>query len=179
MPRSDPLAAYNAKRDFKLTAEPAGKREASATGNRPSTSSGGTFIVQKHDATRLHWDLRLEVDGVLKSWAVMGTIEFHGWGSRAGDVEQPDRLVIDLDPDEGLDFGDVKSAARDIHDRLEDLTARAREGAPVAAPIAWSELAGFANAHPWSIGDGAMLLRRAKGKALAGWGFAAQRLPDF
>ena len=62
MPRSDPLAAYNAKRDFELTAEPAGKREASETGNR--------FIVQKHDATRLHWDLRLEIDGVLKSWAV-------------------------------------------------------------------------------------------------------------
>ena len=59
MPRSDPLAAYNAKRDFKLTAEPAGKQEASATGNR--------FTVQKHEATRLHWDFRIEVDGVLKS----------------------------------------------------------------------------------------------------------------
>ena len=62
MARSDPLADYNAKRDFKRTAEPAGKRAASAGGNH--------FIVQKHDATRLHWDLRLEVDGVLKSWAV-------------------------------------------------------------------------------------------------------------
>ncbi|MFM5916546.1 MAG: DNA ligase D [Novosphingobium sp.] len=56
------LATYNAKRDFKLTAEPAGKIEHSAGGNR--------FIVQKHDATRLHWDFRLEADGVLKSWAV-------------------------------------------------------------------------------------------------------------
>ncbi|MBC7493062.1 MAG: DNA ligase D [Novosphingobium sp.] len=59
---SDPLAAYNAKRDFARTGEPAGKHVAGATGNR--------FIVQKHDATRLHWDLRLEADGVLKSWAV-------------------------------------------------------------------------------------------------------------
>ena len=56
------LSTYNAKRDFKLTAEPAGKVEHSAGGNR--------FIVQKHDATRLHWDLRIEADGVLKSWAV-------------------------------------------------------------------------------------------------------------
>ena len=56
------LSTYNAKRDFKLTAEPAGKIEHSKTGNR--------FIVQKHDATRLHWDFRLEADGVLKSWAV-------------------------------------------------------------------------------------------------------------
>jgi bifunctional non-homologous end joining protein LigD len=51
----------------------------------------------------------------------MGTIEFHGWGSRIENVEAPDRMVFDLDPDEGLDFGDVKSAARDIHDKLSDL----------------------------------------------------------
>ena len=62
MSRADPLAEYNRKRDFKKTAEPAGKRASSEGGNR--------FIVQKHDATRLHWDLRLEADGVLKSWAV-------------------------------------------------------------------------------------------------------------
>ena len=58
----DPLATYNANRDFKKTAEPAGKRAKSDTGN--------LFIVQKHAATRLHWDFRIEVDGVLKSWAV-------------------------------------------------------------------------------------------------------------
>ena len=57
----DPLDKYNAKRDFAKTAEPAGQ-VAKGAGNR--------FIVQKHDATRLHWDFRLEVDGVLKSWAV-------------------------------------------------------------------------------------------------------------
>jgi len=51
----------------------------------------------------------------------MGTIEFHGWGARAGDVEHPDRLVIDLDPDEGLDFTDVKRAAVTIRDHLADL----------------------------------------------------------
>ena len=60
--RADPLAAYNAKRDFARTAEPEGKVA--------KQSDGNTFMVQKHAATRLHWDLRLEVDGVLKSWAV-------------------------------------------------------------------------------------------------------------
>ncbi|WP_136162577.1 DNA ligase D [Sphingomonas flavalba] len=58
----DPLARYNARRDFAKTAEPAGRRARSA--------GGDLFVVQKHDATRLHWDFRLEVDGVLKSWAV-------------------------------------------------------------------------------------------------------------
>jgi bifunctional non-homologous end joining protein LigD len=51
----------------------------------------------------------------------MGTIEFHGWGARSDDVEAPDRMVFDLDPDEGLDFDDVKQAARDIRARLSDL----------------------------------------------------------
>ncbi|MBT2135041.1 DNA ligase D [Croceibacterium sp. LX-88] len=62
MSRRDPLAEYNRKRDFAKTAEPAGKRASGEGGNR--------FIVQKHEATRLHWDFRLEADGVLKSWAV-------------------------------------------------------------------------------------------------------------
>jgi len=56
-----PLAAYNAKRDFRQTAEPRGKRAGGA---------GNSFVVQKHAASRLHYDFRLELDGVLKSWAV-------------------------------------------------------------------------------------------------------------
>ena len=57
------LAAYRKKRDFGLTAEPSGNVKI-ATGPRRR------FVIQKHDATRLHYDLRLEFDGVFKSWAV-------------------------------------------------------------------------------------------------------------
>lgn len=186
----------------------------------------------------------------------MGTIEFHGWGARSTEVEAPDRMVFDLDPDEGLDFGDVKQAAKDIRKKLADLgltsfamlsggkgvhvvvpltpgrswdkhkdfskrfaealsmaeperfvatmskakrkgkifidylrnqrgstavvpySARARAGAPVAVPISWKELDDFANAQPFSISDAKVLHKRAESKALAGWGFAEQRLPD-
>ena len=59
--KPDPLATYNAKRDFAQTAEPAGAL---------AMANGNIFMVQKHDATRLHWDFRLELDGTLKSWAV-------------------------------------------------------------------------------------------------------------
>ncbi|MEW9855282.1 DNA ligase D [Novosphingobium sp. M1R2S20] len=186
----------------------------------------------------------------------MGTIEFHGWGARADAVEKPDRIIIDLDPDEGLDFADVKQAAKDIRTRLAELglttfamlsggkgvhviapltpghdwathkdfarrfaealalaepdrflatmskakrkgkifidwlrnqrgatavvpySARARAGAPVAAPVAWNELDQFDRASVFTIADGAKLLTRSRSKALAGWGFAEQSLPD-
>jgi bifunctional non-homologous end joining protein LigD len=62
MTEPDPLARYWAKRNFAITAEPRGERGVS--GPAPS------FVVQKHAATRLHYDLRLEIDGVLVSWAV-------------------------------------------------------------------------------------------------------------
>src|SRR5438034_7881620 len=61
---SDPLTTYRAKRSLDRTPEP---------GARPATaapSAGGLFVVHMHAARRLHWDLRLEMDGVLTSWAV-------------------------------------------------------------------------------------------------------------
>jgi bifunctional non-homologous end joining protein LigD len=55
------LDAYRKKRDFSKTPEPAPKA---------GKAKGQAFVIQKHDATRLHYDLRLELDGVMKSWAV-------------------------------------------------------------------------------------------------------------
>jgi bifunctional non-homologous end joining protein LigD len=59
-----PLEEYKRKRDFGKTAEPAGGPVTSAS------SRSGRFVVQRHRATRLHYDFRLEIDGVLVSWAV-------------------------------------------------------------------------------------------------------------
>src|SRR5262245_47011298 len=55
------LERYKKKRDFKKTTEPEGK---------PGKADGNGFVIQKHAARRLHYDFRLELDGVLKSWAV-------------------------------------------------------------------------------------------------------------
>ena len=62
MRRKDKLALYRKKRDFSITPEPSGEGRASAGGHR--------YVIQMHAARRLHYDLRLEVNGVYKSWAV-------------------------------------------------------------------------------------------------------------
>ncbi|MGV9104136.1 MAG: DNA polymerase ligase N-terminal domain-containing protein, partial [Candidatus Thorarchaeota archaeon] len=62
MDEEDPLAEYRSKRDFSKTPEPEGGRSGSL--EKP------IFVIQKHDASNLHYDFRLEIEGVLKSWAV-------------------------------------------------------------------------------------------------------------
>ena len=186
----------------------------------------------------------------------MGTIEFHGWMSRTDALERPDRMIFDLDPDEGLGWKEVKRAAADIRARLADLglvsfamlsggkgvhvivpltpghdwathkdfarrfaealaiaepgrftatmskakrsgrifidwlrnqrgatavvpySARARTGAPVAAPVEWEELAVLNGATGFTITDAVELIDRASRPALLGWGWAEQSLPD-
>ncbi|MEO5589865.1 MAG: non-homologous end-joining DNA ligase, partial [Gemmatimonadaceae bacterium] len=62
-PAGEDLAEYRKKRDFSKTSEPSG-------GSRTSDSANLRFVIQKHRASHLHFDLRLELDGVMKSWAV-------------------------------------------------------------------------------------------------------------
>lgn len=59
---NDRLRTYRSKRNFRSTREP--------SGSSASRKGGRQFVIQKHDASRLHYDFRLEVDGVLVSWAV-------------------------------------------------------------------------------------------------------------
>ena len=247
------------------------------TGGRPITlircpqGRGKHCFFQKHDSGTMgdhvkHIPIKekdgevadyLYVDDVrgLLACVQMGTIEFHGWGSRVAKVEYPDRLVFDLDPDVGLDFAAVRSAAVRLRELLADLglksfplltggkgihvvvpldakvkwdkvksfaerfsravaeaeperftanirkaqrkgrifldwlrnqrgatavlpySARAREGAPVAAPIAWEELDDYDGGNAFSIRDADTLIARASSKMLAGWGQAKQSLP--
>jgi len=83
------LRDYKAKRNFRQTAEPAGGTPHS--GKR----AGNMFVVQKHDATRLHYDFRLEMDGVLKSWAVP-----KGFPTKRGDR----RLAVQVE-DHPIEYG--------------------------------------------------------------------------
>ena len=233
---------------------------------------GRQCFFQKHDAgsfgDRVHQVPIREKDGSTEDYLYvdsgdglvacvqMGTIEFHGWGSQVADVERPDRMVFDLDPDEGLDFAATKKAAEHLKTQLAELglasfpllsggkgvhvvvpltpqaewpavkdfadrfaralaqaeperftatmakakrkgrifidwlrnqrgataimpyAARARAGAPVAAPVSWSELRDIDTAARWRVTDRGELLARAGSRALCGWGVADQQLPD-
>ena len=91
----DKLASYQAKRDFTQTAEPRGNGQGAAAAG---ASDRLRFVIQKHDATRLHYDLRLELDGVFKSWAV----------TRGPSLDPHDkRLAVEVE-DHPLDYGDFE-----------------------------------------------------------------------
>jgi len=85
------LKIYRSKRDFAKTAEPSGDR-------RVAPIKLLRFVIQKHAATRLHYDLRLELDGVFKSWAV----------TRGPSLDPHDRrLAVEVE-DHPLDYGDFE-----------------------------------------------------------------------
>jgi bifunctional non-homologous end joining protein LigD len=67
---SDKLDSYKAKRDFSATPEPGAEEVSTLEGAPPGERPAPRFVVQEHHARRLHWDLRLERDGVLASWAL-------------------------------------------------------------------------------------------------------------
>ena len=84
------LRRYQQMRDFDRTPEPRGEA--------PAGEGAGRFVIQKHAATRLHYDLRLELGGVFKSWAV----------TRGPSLDPADkRLAVEVE-DHPLDYGDFE-----------------------------------------------------------------------
>ncbi|PWG01511.1 DNA ligase D [Sphingosinicella humi] len=116
----------------------------------------------------------------------MGTIEFHGWGSKVEDIEKPDRLIFDLDPDEGLGFDAVKKAARDIKRHLADMGLQTfplltgGKGLHIVVPLTpkaeWPAVKDFANRFALALAEGepdrftaTMSKAKRKGRIFLDW----------
>src|SRR5437867_9902912 len=93
-PGPDPLGTYRAKRSLDRTPEPG----AAAPPPVATPSAGGLFVVHMHAARRLHWDLRLEMDGVLRSWAV----------PKGPSPNRADKRLAVLVEDHPLEYGDFE-----------------------------------------------------------------------
>jgi bifunctional non-homologous end joining protein LigD len=120
-------------------------------------------VEQKNGRTEQY----LYVDGTdeIVACAKVQTVEFHGWGSRAGAVETPDRLVIDLDPDPKLSFAKVTDAAFQLHRSFEAVGLESfallsgGKGIHVVVPLEpvadWAEVDAFAKGFCTALADAA------------------------
>jgi bifunctional non-homologous end joining protein LigD len=105
---ADKLGAYREKRDFKRTREP--------KGGKADRSEGLRFVVQEHDATRLHWDLRLEHEGALASWALPRGIPEHPEENRLA-VRTEDHPLEYLEFEGEIPKGEYGAGTMEIFDR--------------------------------------------------------------
>jgi DNA ligase D-like protein (predicted 3'-phosphoesterase) len=122
---SDRLEEYRSKRDFRQTAEPKG------SGARIKTAPHLRFVIQKHAASHLHYDLRLELDGVLKSWAV----------PKDPSMDPDDRRSAFQTEDHPLEYAISRASFP-----------RARAGFPISMPVTWTQVEGGVRADAYTIG---------------------------
>jgi bifunctional non-homologous end joining protein LigD len=139
--------------------------------NREHPPSGKEFDPLVHFAPvrqrngRTEQYLYVGSDEEIVACAKVQTVEFHGWGSRAPDIERPDRLVIDLDPGEGVSFGSVKAAAHQVRRSLAELgldsfaLLTGGKGIHVVVPntpgAEWPEVREFAKLFCTAVAEGA------------------------
>lgn len=136
-------------------------REHPPTGKEFDTLVHFEAVAQKNGRTEDY--LFVESADELIACAKVQTVEFHGWGSRAGHVEMPDRLVIDLDPDPALGFAAVRDAALQLRRSFEGLGVASfallsgGKGIHVVVPLLavadWDEVRNFAKSFCTALAD--------------------------
>jgi bifunctional non-homologous end joining protein LigD len=119
-------------------------------------------VLQKNGRTERYLYVD-NVDGLLACLNA-DTVEFHAWGSLVDDIERPDRIAIDLDPDEGLDFEEVKRTAFEVRDHLGSIGLESfalltgGKGIHVVVPFTprgeWPEVRHFAEAFCTVLAQG-------------------------
>jgi bifunctional non-homologous end joining protein LigD len=136
-------------------------REHPPTGKEFDTLIHFEPVKQKNGRTEQY--LYVESADEIIACAKVQTVEFHGWGSRAGEVETPDRLVIDLDPDPKLSFETIKDAAFQLHRSFDALGLECfalltgGKGIHIVIPLLpqaeWEEVRDFAKAFCTALAE--------------------------
>jgi len=117
------MLPYVSRRVLSIVRCPKGVSEACFYKKHPGPGSGGavTVAIPKSEG-EIEDYFYIEGAAGLISEAQMGTLEFHIWGSRVETLEQPDMMVFDLDPDEGMDLNTVRAGVRDLKSILDELS---------------------------------------------------------
>jgi bifunctional non-homologous end joining protein LigD len=120
---ADLMMPYAAGRFVSLVRSPGGVAKKHFFQRHPAAGFGEFWLerkLEKRDGGEETY-IYFEKPEALAAAVQMSALEFHIWGARVDDVERPDRIVFDLDPDDAVDFGTVKAAARRVREVLEAL----------------------------------------------------------
>lgn len=120
---SERMIPYVGNRILSIVRCPKGIASSCFYKKHPGPGSKGivTIPVRSSDGQTEEYFYIKNASGLIAE-AQMGTLEFHIWGSRASDPEKPDMMVFDLDPDEGMDLGQVRQGVKDIKSVLDQLS---------------------------------------------------------
>jgi bifunctional non-homologous end joining protein LigD len=120
---SERMLPYVSRRILSIVRCPKGVSQTCFYKKHPGLDGKGivTFPISDKDGETEDYFYIENITGLIYE-AQMGTVEFHIWGSRVDELERPDMMVFDLDPDEGMDIGRVRQGVRDIKDILAELS---------------------------------------------------------
>ncbi|HEY6762649.1 MAG TPA: DNA ligase D [Baekduia sp.] len=173
------LEEYARKRDFGATPEPAGG-DGAAEADGDGDGAAPRFVIQEHSATRLHWDLRLEHDGALASWAIPNGLPWAAKDNRVA-VHTEDHPLEYLDFHGTIPKGEYGAGTMTIWDRGTYEVLKWDEGKKVEVALHGERVSGKYALFPIGVGGGDSkdwMIHRMGEPATSGWVLGTEPMPS-